>query len=81
MGSETTYVVLRDLQRNQLVDPFSTRSASRWETTRFRPPEPRIDTESTDIRGRNELFRMPKMARDCGNAYAADNSQGLQRGE
>jgi subtilisin family serine protease len=61
VGSETNYVVLRDLRRNQLVDPFSTRSASRWEAAGFRPPEPRIDTESTDIRGRNELFRDPEV--------------------
>ncbi len=63
MGSETDYVVLRDLQRNRLVDPFGygTRSSSRQEDAGVRPPEPRVDTERTDIRGRNELFRDPEV--------------------
>ena len=63
MGSETNYIVLRDLQRNRLADPFSygTRSSSWREDFGVRPPEPRVDTERTDIRGRNELLRDPEV--------------------
>ena len=63
MESETEYVVLRDLQRNRLVEPFSygTRSSDWREDFGVRPPEPRVDTERTDIRGRNELLRDPEV--------------------
>jgi subtilisin family serine protease len=51
-------IVLRDLQRTRFADPFSTgvRDAGPGGLTAA-PPEPRIEVETVDARGRAELLR------------------------
>jgi subtilisin family serine protease len=64
MGSEEKYVVLRDLQRGRLTDPFSFDLRGPVRSAGVGPivlAEPRVDVESTDIRGRNELARDPEV--------------------
>lgn len=69
MGSEMTYVVLRDLQLTRLTDPFSfgLRGTTLGVEASARGPgpiavaEPRVDVERTDIKGRNELARDPEV--------------------
>src|SRR5262245_30513685 len=59
------YVVLRDLQRTRQFDPFML-YARTFDRTRERPdlvtpPVPRIDVETIDVHGRNELARDPEV--------------------
>jgi subtilisin family serine protease len=60
------YVVLRDLQRTRLSDPFSVGvrdfggQPGGWPSV-IAPPEPRIDVETTDTKGRNDLARDPEV--------------------
>ena len=54
-----TYIVLRDLQRSPLGDPFGTGARD------LAPPQPRIQTEQTDERGRSELLRDPEVVAVC----------------
>lgn len=95
MASDTNYIVLRDMQRSRLADPFSygTRS-SPWPSAgsaEVSLPEPRIDMESTDIRGRNDLVRDPEVVTvtaamptrliepsDAGSENAEGDSWGIQ---
>jgi subtilisin family serine protease len=60
------YIVLRDVQRVRPTSPFVTgvrdfdARVRGWPNV-VEPPEPRIDVESTDIKGRNELARDPEV--------------------
>ena len=54
-----TYIVLRDAQRTPLGDPFGTG------TRGLAPPEPRIETETTDAKGRRELLSDPEVVGVC----------------
>src|SRR4051812_4921153 len=61
------FVVLRDLSTTRVVSPFDGQSRAygqpdmTWANT-IAPPEPRIDVEDTDLRGRSELARDPGVA-------------------
>jgi hypothetical protein len=60
------YVVLRDMQRARLSDPFSaglSNFGGQWRglSAASTPPEPRIDVETTDTRGRSDLLRDPEV--------------------
>jgi hypothetical protein len=59
------YVVLHDLRRARLSDPFSAGLGEyggqlRGSSDLSTPPEPRIDVENTDTRGRSDLVRDPE---------------------
>jgi subtilisin family serine protease len=54
-----TYIVLRDVQRTPVGDPFGTGARG------LTPPEPRIETETTDQHGRRELMRDPEVIGVC----------------
>jgi subtilisin family serine protease len=59
------YIVLRDLQRTRQFDPLvpyrRTFDHMHNRTDFVVPPAPRIDVETTDARGRNELARDPEV--------------------
>jgi subtilisin family serine protease len=54
-----TYIVLRDLQRRPVGDPFGTG------TRDLAPPQPKIHTERTDEKGRAALLREPDVVAVC----------------
>jgi subtilisin family serine protease len=89
------YVVLRDLQRTRLSDPFSVGvrdfggQRGGWPNV-IAPPQPRIDVETADTKGRNDLARDPEVAalaasmptrlidpRDTANSNAEGDSWGV----
>jgi subtilisin family serine protease len=58
-----TYVVIRDLQRTNIGDPFGTGTrATGGALEMLSPPEVKIEVEELDTRGRSELLRDPEVA-------------------
>jgi subtilisin family serine protease len=58
-----TYIVVRDLQRTAVGDPFGGAIArGGLETRTLAPPEPKVDIETLDRTGRTELLQDPSVA-------------------
>ncbi|MBA3746112.1 MAG: peptidase S8, partial [Solirubrobacterales bacterium] len=54
------YIVLRDLRRTRVPDPFGSGGRDFGSSiAAASPPEPQIDVEDLDVKGRNELVRDP----------------------
>lgn len=57
-----TYIVLRDLQRTAVGDPFGTRTRGGPGIRALAPPELKVEVQELDHRGRADMLRDPEVA-------------------